>query len=189
MTDPLKGLPTEAELAARIGARLDAYAKDPNHPDLIGKPDGNPVQIRPAFPAADEWTKRHAEGVVNNVGRYVEGVRRPRANFKTQAIARKAAWTGGVQEAITNDRYGKGMAAVNEDLAIETAATLGAQSLAQGVTSRQAKIQEKAAKFAPAMAAAVATVRQMPANTPAEREARAVAMIRAARAVRGSTTK
>jgi hypothetical protein len=94
-----------------------------------------------------------------------------------------------VQEAITNDRYGKGMAAVNEDLAIETAATLGAQSLAQGVTSRQAKIQEKAAKFAPAMAAAVATVRQMPANTPAEREARAVAMIRAARAVRGSTTK
>ena len=52
-----------------------------------------------------------------------------------------------------------------------------------GVTGRQQKIQRIMNDVAPMMAAAVSQVRNLPANTDAEREARAVAMIRAARGV------
>ena len=175
--------PSIAELAEKIAARMAEYSANANHPDLIGKPDGNPVQIRPAFPDAAEFTARLLQGVQTNAGRYAEGVRRPRKNFLDAARAANQAWKNGVQAAVAGDRFNAGLAKVNADEAIETAATLGAQSYVPGVTGREAKIRRVMTEVAPAMAAATATVRAMPANTDAEREARAIAQIRAARAV------
>jgi len=162
---------------------MGEYAANKQHPDLIGHPEGNPVQIRPAFPDAATFTRRLIEGVQANQARYAEGVRAPRANFLDRAKASNAAWKNGVTAAVAGDRFVAGLNKVNADEAIETAATLGAQSYAAGVTGRQAKIQRVMTEVSPAMAAAVATVRAMPANTDAEREARAIAQIRAARAV------
>ncbi len=176
-------VPSMADLAEQIAARMSAYADNPDHPDLVGKPEGNPVQIRPAFPDAATFTARLVDGVQRNAQRYAEGVRAPRKHFLDAAKAANQAWKNGVQAAVAGDRFVAGLNKVNPDEAIETAATLGAQSYVPGVTGRTAKIQRIMTEVAPAMAAAVSTVRNLPGNTDAEREARAVAMIRAARAV------
>ena len=175
--------PSMAELAEQIAGRMRAYNADPNHPDLVGHPEGNPVQIRPAFPDAATFTKRLTDGVAANAAHYAEGVRAPRANFLDRAKASGAAWQAGVQAAVAGNRYLAGLNKVNADEAIETAATLGAATYVQGVQGRTAKIQRIMSEVAPAMAAAVSTVRNLAKNTDADREARAVAMIRAARAV------
>lgn len=181
--DIIPHVPTVEELSAAIGRLVAEFAANPRHPDLIGQPEGNPIQIRPAFPDAATFTERLIQGVSANAARYAEGVRRPRANFKERALAAAPAWTNGVQAAITRNAFAAGVSRVNEDEAIETAATLGASSYVPGVTGRRAKIQRIMGEVAPEMAAAVGTVRGMPSNTDAEREARAVGMIRAARAV------
>ena len=175
--------PSMADLAEQIAGRLAAYDANPQHPDLVGHPEGNPVQIRPAFPDAATFTARLVQGVQANAGRYAEGVQAPRKNFKAAALAANAAWKAGVTAAVAGDRFAAGMGGVNEDEAIQTAVTVGAQTYVQGVTGRQAKITRIMGDVAPKMAAAVATVRALPANSDADREARAIGMIRAARAV------
>ncbi len=175
--------PSMAELAEQIAQKMREYNENPNHGDLIGRPDGNPVQIRPAFPDAATFTKRLVEGVQGAGQRYAEGVRAPRANFLERAKASNAAWKNGVQAAVAGDRFAAGLNKVNADEAIETAATLGAQSYAAGVTGRQSKIQRIMTEVAPMMAAAVSAARALPADNDAQREARAIAMIRGARAV------
>jgi hypothetical protein len=176
-------VPSLAELAEKIAGKLVEYDANPQHPDLIGKPEGNPVQIRPAFPDAATFTRRLIEGVSGAAARYAEGVRAPRANFLERAKGANQSWKNGVQAAVAGDRFAAGLNKVNADEAIETAATLGAQSYVPGVQGRQQKIQRVMTEVSPQMAAAVATVRAMPANNDAERDARAVGMIRAARAV------
>ncbi len=175
--------PSLAEMAERIAGKMAEYATNDQHPDLIGKPEGNPVQIRPAFPDAATFTKRLTDGVSANAGRYAEGVRAPRRNFLEAAKASNGAWKAGVQAAVAGDRFLGGLNKVNADEAIETAATLGAATYVQGVTGRAPKIQRIMTEVAPMMAAAVSTARALPADTDAQREARAIAMIRGARAV------
>lgn len=176
-------VPSTEELAGSIAGLMREFRDNPNHPALVGKPEGNPVQIRPAFPNADQFTARLLQGVQANSARYAEGVRAPRANFLERAKAANGAWKNGVQAAVAGDRFAAGLNKVNADEAIETAATVGAQSYVTGVTGREAKIRRVMSEVAPAMAAAVQTVRGMPGDTDAQREARAVAMIRAARVV------
>ncbi len=183
MTAAAVRVPSQLEMLEAIAAKLVEYAANPNHPDLIGKPEGNPVQIRPAFPDAATFTERLIQGVSQSTQKYAEGVRAPRAHFLDRAKASNQAWKNGVQAAVAGDRFAAGLNKVNADEAIETAATLGAQNLATGVAARKNKIQRVMTEVGPLMAAAVSTVRNLPSNTDADRENRAVAMIRGARAV------
>lgn len=135
--------------------------------------------LRPAWkPDKDKWLKG-VEAV--GVDRYREGVQNPRANFKDAALANKEGWKKGVQEAITNGTYEKGLAKVNVDEAIQTAATLGADSLAAGARARQDKFQRNVDAIAGKMSAVTEAVRKMPATTAQEREARMIAQVRGAR--------
>src|SRR5260370_4286591 len=172
--------PSMADLAEKIAARMADYSSNPDHPDLVGHPEGNPVQIRPAFPDAADFTKRLTEGVAAKAAHYAEGVRRPRANFLDRAKASTAAWAAGVNAAVAGNRHAAGLNKVNADEAIETAATLGAATYVQGVQGRMAKIQRVLAEVAPTMAAAVSTVRGLPKTTDAHRANRAIPMIRPA---------
>ena len=74
-------VPSTAELMEGMAAKLREYAANPNHGDLIGKPDGNPVQIRPAFPNAQDFTAALVTGVQNNQAKYAAGVAPPRAHI------------------------------------------------------------------------------------------------------------
>lgn len=171
---------TQDEWAAFFAGVDQAVAKNPNHPLLIGKPEGNPVQTRPPWrPTAEAWVQG-----VQSVGttRYAAGVRNPRRNFKSATLANNAGWKAGVQQAVTEDRFAKGMGAVNVDEAIETAATTGAATYASGASARSAKYQRKVDALAARMGAVVEQVRAMPATTDAEREQRMLKMVQGARA-------
>ena len=174
---------SETELLGEITGLLREFTANPNHPALMGKPEGNPVQIRPAFPSASEMTARWTAGIDAAGDNYVRGVQAPRANFKTAALANKDAWKAGINKAVAEDAFAKGMQNVNEDEAIAIAVAVGSQGWANGAKARTGKHTRIMGKVAPLMAAAVETVRRKPAVTDADREARAVEMIRAGRAV------
>lgn len=174
------GLLSDDQWAKLFVAVESAVKEDPNHPLMVGRVDGNPVQIRPPWrPSADRWI----EGV-NNVGaqRWVAGIQNPRADFKSAALANNEGWKAGVTQAVQEDRFAKGMNTVNVDEAINTAVAVGASGYAAGAAARTAKFQRNVDAIAPRMAAVVEATRRMPAKTDAEREARALSMIRGARA-------
>ncbi len=179
---PPAGIPTEADLLRGIAADMRAMRDNPQHPLLVGKPDGNPVQIRPPMPAPTDMTARWQQGVTNNAQRWVEGVQRPRANFKVEAIRNNAGWKTGVTAAVQADSFVKAMGQVQEDEAIATAVAVGADGFVRGANARAAKHTRKMERLVPAMASAITQVRGMPSATEGDREARAVAMIRGARA-------
>ena len=81
--------PSMAQLAEQIAAKLVAYDADPNHPDLIGHPEGNPVQIRPAFPDAQTFTKRLLQGVQARPAGMAKNVLRP---HRSQENTQQRGW-------------------------------------------------------------------------------------------------
>ena len=176
-------IPTQAELALFIDEMQTVFKANPQHPSLVGHPEGNPVQIRPAFPDAATISASFQEGVSRNQDRWLKGVQNPRANFKDAALKAAPAWEKGVQAAVAAKSYARGMAGVNADQAIDIATAKGPAGYAEGVRIRTQKHMDKMAKVAPLAAAAVQAVRALPAVTDADREARAVAMIRGMRAV------
>lgn len=174
---------SEAELLGEITGLLREFKANPNHSALIGKPEGNPVQIRPAFPSASDMTSRWVQGIDSAGDNYVRGVQTPRANFKVAALQNKEAWKAGITKAVAEDAFAKGMSQVNEDEAIAIAVAVGSQGWANGAKARQNKHTRIMGRVSPLMAAAVESVRRKPAVTDADRETRAIEMIRAGRAV------
>lgn len=138
---------------------------------------------RPAYPDAATMSRRWKEGVSQAGERWVEGIQNPRQDFKAAALKANPAYKAGIQKALTEDSWAKGMAAVDPQEAIATAVQVGASGYAQGALARAPKHERVMGRVAPLMSQAVTTVRAMPANTDAEREARAIAMIRGGRDV------
>ncbi len=154
-------------------------AADPEHPLLIGKPMGNPIQTRPPWaPSSDTWQT----GVQRNADRWEKGIQAPKVDFKSAALKNNAGWKSGVTAAVANDSFAKGMAAVDVDQAVATALQVGGAGWAQGASLRKGKYQAGVDAVRPAMAAVVDRVRGMNASTPGERDQRALAMIQGARA-------
>ncbi len=173
MTEPRSGSAprTEAELLAEMNGLMREFNANPKHPALIGKPDGNPVQIRPAFPEAAQLTNDWINGIANNKEKYTRGVQAPRANFKVAALAQKGAWKEGVTKAIADDAFAKGMSAVNEDEAIAIAVAVGGDGLERGARARTAKHTRKMDKWRPIAAAAIETAVCPPSQTRTGRNA------------------
>ena len=158
-----------------------AVAADPQHPLLVGKPEGNPVNTRPPWaPSADTWE----QGVTTTGGaRWEAGIQNPRQDFKSAALANNDGWKAGVTAAVSQDRYAKGMGAVNVDDAIATALKIGSAGYQAGATARKAKYAAKTQAIQAAMGAVVTKARSMPAKTLQDRINRAVTMIQGAAAV------
>lgn len=169
----------EAEVQAYF-ATIDRLVKDnPDHPLLKGRLDGNPIQVRaPWKPDQKAWL----DGV-NGVGgqRWVAGIQNPRAEFKSAALRNNEGWKAGVQKAVAEDKFKKGMEGVDVEAAIETAVKIGASGYQAGAAARADKFQKNTDAIAAKMGAVVQGVRGMPAKTDADREARMLAMVRGAK--------
>lgn len=137
--------------------------------------------LRPAYPTAQDLNTRWQQGIDRNQDHYNAGVQNPRANFKDAMIAKAGAWKAGIQAALTGDHYAKAAQAIDADAAIATAVAVGGAGWAQGAKLRAQKHLKAMSVVAPKLAAAVQTVRAMPANTPQDRDARALKMIQLAR--------
>jgi hypothetical protein len=103
---------------------------------------------------------------------WVRGMQNPRANFRDAAIAAAGKWEDGVQRAINDKRFSKGMQGVDVNEAIATATSDGGSAYTAGVKKRQAKVTRVFGRLAPILGAVSQQVRQMPQDTPADREAR-----------------
>jgi len=68
---------------------------------------------------------------------YEAGVRDPIRDWATNAIASKAAWAAGVSEAVTKDRFSKGVAKAGTEKWKRKATEVGPARFAQGVQVAQ----------------------------------------------------
>lgn len=141
------------------------------------------MAIRPAYPDANTISQNWQRGVQQNSDKWLNGMENPRKDPKASAIAAKDSYKNGVTRAIAEDAYAKGIQSYDPNEAIETARKVGAAGYQAGALARAPKHARVMAKIAPMMGAAVQTVRALPNATDADRENRAVAMIRAARNV------
>lgn len=176
---PGGGLLSPEEWQGLFAAAEAAVKANPQHPLMVGKPEGNPVQIRPPWrPSSARWVQG-----VQSVGaqRWEEGIQNPRADFKAAALANNEGWKAGVQAAVAADRFRRGVEGVNVDESIATAVKIGGGGYAAGAAAREAKFQRKVDMIAPRMAAVVEATRRLPARTDAEREARMLNQVRGAR--------
>jgi hypothetical protein len=174
---------SEAEMADAIATQLELGTPGGGTSVDQGKAGGGSLQIRPSYPSAADISARWKEGVTNGAQHWVEGIAKPRANFKTAALKNKDAWKASMTAAIAQDAYAKGMNNVDEDEALKIAQTVGAQGYSAGALARGDKHMRIMGKVAPLMTAAVDAVRAKPAVTDADRESRMLEMVRAARAV------
>ncbi len=167
---------TEAEWASLFAVVNDEVAKDPQHPLLVGRPEGNPIQTRaPWAPNPDTWL----QGVQATGGtRWEHGIQNPRRDFKSAALASNDAWKNGVTAAVAADRYAKGINGVNVDQAIATALKIGGQGYTSGAAARKDKFAAKVGALQAAMGAVVQRVRGMPNSTLDQRIGRVTEIIR-----------
>jgi len=141
------------------------------------------MAIRPAYPDAGTLSRRWKEGVQQAGDKWVEGIQNPRADAKAEAIKANATYKAQIAKSIAEDRWVKGVQASDPNEAIATALAVGASGYTAGALARGAKHERVMSRVAPLMASAVSAVRNMPSVTDADREARAVAMIRGGRDV------
>lgn len=142
-----------------------------------------PITIRPVLPDSATWAQSWVTGINRNGDRWLAGIQSPRVSFKDAAIQKKAAWVNAMQAAIQGDHYGKGMMGVNVDDAIATAVKVGSAGYTGGAQLRQAKFQARIDQIKGDYTALVQANRALPAGTPAEREAKALHMMRGLAAI------
>lgn len=115
---------------------------------------------------------------------WVAGMRNPKADFKTAAMAAAGKWASGVQDAMTNDRFRRGMGKVDVQEAINTATSDNGAAYTAGAAKRQAKVERVFQVLMPALGAISQQIRQLPQDTPQDREQRMVENLRRMRALK-----
>jgi hypothetical protein len=99
-----------------------------------------------AIRTADQISKKWAEVTPGRAAQYEMGVRNPVRDYATNAIAAKPAWDAGVQAAVQQDRFTKGVKKVGTAKWQERAAALGTTRFGPGVQAAQRDFE---AGFAP----------------------------------------
>ncbi len=113
------------------------------------------VQIRPVAEIARKWS----EVTPGRQQFYASGVQNPKADWATEAQAGEAAWTAGVQGAITTKRFSSGVRAAGTEKWKAKASSVGPQRFAQGVSAAGPDFQSGFGPYADTIAAA-----QLPAR-------------------------
>ncbi len=90
-----------------------------------------PIQIKPL----EKVLAKYKQNASAAGGSYTDGVNFPKRDQAEAAIAAKDAFAQGVQEAIAQDRFAKGVAAAGSAKWKEKATGVGAQRFAPGITA------------------------------------------------------
>ena len=123
-------------------------------------------------PSGADRLKKMQSGLDNMGERWKEGALNPRKHPIKAAIAAKGKWASSVQEAAQKDRFGKGLAQVNEEQMLASINATPSSAVADGVRKRGAKVLAKMEKLAGIQAANAAEIDKLPADTAADRKAR-----------------
>ena len=114
---------------------------------------------------------------------YVHGMQNPRRDPRTAARAAKGKWAARVQEAISNDSYGKAVGSYDLGEAQRIATEDGGAAFAQGIAKRAPKIERVFNQLMPQLAGISGRIQQMPQDTEAQRTQRMTENLQAMRAL------
>ena len=162
----------------------ELFTSDPEfHAALHGQEIAPGVTIQNPGPDANRMAEKLIARAQAAAADYVHGMQNPRRDPKAAAIRAKGKWAGNVQRAITEDRYAKGINSYDQGQAVQIATGDGGAAYTAGIAKREAKIKAMTNRLAPLLGAVSASIQNMPQDTEAQREQRAVATIRAMRNV------
>lgn len=107
------------------------------------------MRVMPIEQIARKWKRRAGAAV----GDFEQGVRNPRRPWQEATLAAASAYADGVQAAIANDQFSKGVSATSNSDWLERATTLGPARYGQGVAASDIRYRNKFRPFRDAIAA------------------------------------
>lgn len=168
-----KTLPTVKGIAAAMAVlekALEVAEKNPEALPGYGEEIGNPITLAPRIPeAADMATKMVANATAAG-SRWLENTMKPRKDPIEGMKKAKDKYKNRMQESLTDDRWAKGVNAIDENEMYATIQARGAGAFTSGIEARKGKIQKKLEKMRPLQLALTATLDAMPTGTDAQRE-------------------
>jgi len=144
---------------------------------------GNPINLGPRVPEADEWAEDMVRNAQNNAEKWLRKVTRPKKDPIEAAKAAAGKWKNNLQQAIAENRYQKGLDQVDHDEMYEIIREGGAEAFAGGVARRSKKIRRKIGQLREHVLALATEIDKMPQDTEAQRDARVLAAVRGMRAI------
>lgn len=174
------------EGVAGVHAVIDFWNENPGLYEAVHQPDpdsGVTIQNPGPDPAAalDKYLRKTSAAAPD----WVRGMQNPKADFKAAAIAAAGKWANSVQDAITNGRFASGMGKVDANAAIQTAVSDNGSAYVAGIQKRKTKVGVAFNAVMPALGAISQQVRQMPQDTPTDREQRMLRNLQLVRALKG----
>lgn len=107
-----------------------------------------------AIRQAQDIAKKWADVTPGRAAQYEQGVRNPVRDYAANAQAANDAWKGGVQAAVTGDRFKRGVAKAGTAKWQDRAAKLGPGRFGSGVQAAQGDYEAGFAPYREAIAAA-----------------------------------
>jgi len=135
---------------------------------------GNPAPIQ-AVPDVGTWVAEMVAGANAKAGKWLTNTLASVDGMKAAALTSGKRYNEGVQEAIREDRFTKGVQGIDTGEVRSTLTKVGAGGFSSGVSNREGKITQAIAKLQPKVAALKQTIANMPQDTDAQREQRLLA--------------
>lgn len=105
------------------------------------------INVKAAATVAEKWSSR-AGGAG---GDYQKGVQNPKRDWATATVAAASSYAGGVQQAISDGRFSKGVQKAGSDKWAAKAANVGASRFTQGVGQSKGDYQDGVAPYLEAL--------------------------------------
>jgi len=133
------------------------------------------MKLGPRIPSAKDRTDAQISGAVNSAEKWLKNTLEPTVDPVEAAIKAKPRFNAGVQKAIAEDRFVKGLRNVDRSEVEQTLRQGGASKFSTGIQSRAAKILRRNEESQGLLEAHVQKMDQMPVDTPEQREAKMIA--------------
>lgn len=132
-----------------------------------------------ALKTADQIVEKYQRGIQGAGADYAAGVQSPSKPWQASTIAGAERWRTGIQEAINNRSFEKGVNAAGDQKWQQRAASLGAQRYAASASEAAAAYQKQAQKIMAAASTARSAAAALPNATMEQRLQRATTAMRA----------
>lgn len=180
----VKDLAAGSDPAAAFHAQADFWNE---HPGLYEKVHevkaAHGLPARNPGPDAGAMTEKYLRNTAAATSDYVRGVQNPRRDPKEAALAAVGKWRDGVQRAIQQDRFRRGVAAYDVAAARQAATSDNGSAYAAGIQKRADKVRNAFGRLVPLLSSVSQSVQALPQDNEQQREQRMVTNLRLMREV------
>lgn len=174
---------TLADFEKSLAGKLDQAVNDPESLEGMHEREGNPVTLGPRIPEAADMAKDMVSKAAAAGDKWLQKVTHPKKDPITAAKAAKGKWKNKMEEAIREDKFGKGLDMIDEDEMYETIREGGSAPFSSGVQRRAKKVERVMGELRPLQVALAEELDKMPIDTPEQREAKMIAAKRGMEAI------